>query len=39
MKDKKSKDHLKPLLYGMANQKAEREDTDFVEDLQSTSWN
>ncbi len=39
MKDKKAKlDHLKPLLYGMANQMAEREDTDFVEDLQSMCW-
>lgn len=36
MEDKKAKDHLKPLLYGMVNQMAEREDTDFVEDLKST---
>ena len=35
MKDDKSMDHLKPILYGMINQKAEREDTRFVEDLQS----
>ena len=34
MKDK-DMDHLKPILYGMINQKAEREDTHFVEDLQS----
>ena len=38
MKDTKARDHLKPLLYGMVNQRAEREDTNFVEDLQSMCW-
>ena len=35
MKDKNAMDNVKPILYGMVNQKAEAEDVNFVEDLQS----